>query len=55
MVNSSMDLNDKEYFRTRALQELERVQAGGHPAAVRSHYELATYYLDQAADRPTLR
>ncbi len=55
MVSRSMDQDDKEYFRNRAMQELERVHAGGHPAAVRSHYEMATHYLDQAAHRPRLR
>jgi hypothetical protein len=55
VVSRSMDQDDKEYFRNRAMQELERVHAGGHPAAVRSHYEMATHYLDQAAHRPRLR
>jgi hypothetical protein len=55
-VNHSTARNDQEYFRTRAIQELERVQAGGHPAAVRSHYDMATHYLRGAsADRPLLK
>jgi hypothetical protein len=48
--------DDKEYFRKRAFQELEQAQAGGHPAAVASHYGMATYYLDRAsADRARLK
>jgi hypothetical protein len=48
--------DDKEYFRKRALQELEQAQAVGHPAAVASHYGMATYYLDRAAgDRALLK
>ncbi len=44
--------DDKEYFRKRALQELDQAQAGGHPAAVASHYGMATYYLDRASADP---
>jgi hypothetical protein len=56
IVSRSTDLTDKEYFRSRAVQELDRVQAGGHPAAVRSHYDMATHYLDLAsADRARLK
>ena len=56
LVDHLTGRDDKEYFRTRAMQELERVQAGGHPAAVRSHYDMATHYLRGAsADRPLLK
>lgn len=55
-MNHLLDSKDREYFMTRAAQELERAQAGGHPAVVRSHYDMATHYLRQAsADRPLLR
>lgn len=35
------------YFYDRAEQELEFAQSASHPAAVRAHYLLAGYYLDQ--------
>jgi hypothetical protein len=56
LVTAITAQDDKEYFRKRAFQELERAQAGGHPAAVASHYGMATYYLDRAsADTVRLR
>ncbi len=44
--------DDREYFRRRAVQELERAQAGGHPAVVASHYGMATQYLDRVSADP---
>jgi hypothetical protein len=35
------------YFYDRAEQELECAQGATHPAAVKAHYLLASYYLDQ--------
>ena len=35
------------YFYDRAEQELEFAQGATHPAAVKAHYLLAGYYLDQ--------
>jgi hypothetical protein len=55
-VINSTARNEKEYFRTRAMQELERAQASSHPAAMRSHSDLAGYYLTRAsADGSILR
>ncbi|WP_267386073.1 hypothetical protein [Sphingomonas sp. GC_Shp_3] len=39
------DKND--YLYRRAEQELEQAQRAAHPAAVKAHYVLAGYYLDQ--------
>lgn len=49
IVNHRTAREDREYFRTRALQELDLAQAAGHPAAVRSHSDLAGIYLSRAS------
>jgi hypothetical protein len=54
IVNHSMAQDDKEYFRTRAMQELERAQAADHPAAILSHSTLAGFYLSRASDQGSL-
>ncbi len=38
---------ESEYLYHRAEQELEQAQRSEHPAAVKAHYLLASYYLDQ--------
>ena len=35
------------YLYRRAEQELEQAQRATHPTAVKAHYVLACYYLDQ--------
>jgi hypothetical protein len=37
----------ESYFERRAEAELELAQQAVHPSAVRAHYLLAGYYLDQ--------
>ena len=49
VVDQLATRNDREYFQARAMQEFERAQAAGHPAAVRSHYDMATHYLGRAS------
>ena len=51
-----MAVEKESYFERRAEAELELAVQAIHPAAVRAHYLLAGYYLDQvygAADEPT--
>jgi hypothetical protein len=38
---------DKDYLEQRAEAELALAQAASHPAAVRAHYLLASFYLDR--------
>ena len=42
-----MSDDEKIYLEGRAEAELALAQRGEHPAAVRSHYILAGYYLDR--------
>jgi hypothetical protein len=37
----------QDYLNRRAEQELDQAQRAVHPAAVKAHYLLAGYYLDQ--------
>jgi hypothetical protein len=39
--------SEHDYLYRRAEQELEQAQRAAHPAAVKAHYMLAGYYLDQ--------
>jgi hypothetical protein len=38
---------DRNYLERRAEDELDCAQQASHPAAVRAHYELLGYYLNQ--------
>lgn len=44
MINPDDELR---YLERRAEDELEAAQKATHPAAVRSHYNLAAFYLDR--------
>lgn len=46
---------DSEYFEARAEQELRRALSAEHPAAARSHYQLARHYFYRASDDRPLR
>jgi hypothetical protein len=53
---TGMSVDDLDYYKARAEQELERAQGATCPEAVRAHYELAGLYLDRVygsgADEP---
>jgi hypothetical protein len=55
---ASRPVPDKhDYLYRRAEQELEQAQRAAHPAAVKAHYVLAGYYLDQVyggSEQPTI-
>ena len=40
-------MDEKAYLEQRAEAEIALAQAATHPAAVRSHYLMAGYYLDR--------
>lgn len=39
--------DDKHYLERRVSEELRRAQYGACPEAVKAHYQLLGYYLDQ--------
>lgn len=42
-----MCLDDRDYLERRAEEELDCANSAAHPAAMRAHYELLGYYLNQ--------
>jgi hypothetical protein len=42
-----MSQEDQQYYERRAEAEIALAQQARHGAAVRAHYELATFYLDR--------
>jgi hypothetical protein len=48
-------IENTSYFESRAEEELELAEQAAHPAAVRAHYLLAGFYLDQVYGDATER
>ncbi len=42
-----LDPDDRDYYERRAEAELALAERTAHPGACRSHYLLATYYLER--------
>lgn len=48
MTATGITDHDRSYFLGRAEAELSLACRASHPAAMRAHYHLAGFYLDQA-------